>query len=73
MTDKLNDREHQILFDAIKELKETMVPKVAFTPVRNVVYGLVGVILLFTVNVLLDGIVETAHAFPQAVAYIQSM
>lgn len=52
--DKFNDTEHERLFDAIKELKESTVSIDRFKPVESITYGLVGIMLVFMVGQVLN-------------------
>ena len=61
LRDEKNTEEHTAILDAIKDIKRNFVQKSEFKPVRNVVYGMVGVILIFALTSLLQSVAEAAQ------------
>ena len=70
---QMSDLEHQHIYDAIQDLKTTMLPRSEFRPVRNIVYGMVEVIMLSVLNSLLGNVVEAAKYFPEIVGYLRAV
>lgn len=70
---QMSDLEHQHIYDAIKDLKSTMLPRSEFKPVRNIVYGMVAVIMLSVLNSLLGSVVEAAKYLPEIIVYLKTI
>ena len=58
LREEQNAKEHKSILDAIHEMKEEMVHRAEFKPVRNVVYGMVGIIMIFVLQMLLGTVVK---------------
>jgi predicted membrane channel-forming protein YqfA (hemolysin III family) len=54
-------------------MKEAMVMKQEFKPVRNVVYGMVGICLVFVLQQLLTSVVDAASHWDTVSVYMQGI
>jgi len=68
-----NAHEHSAILDAIHEMKEAMVMKQEFKPVRNVVYGMVGICMVFVLQQLLTSVVSAASHWDTVSVYMQGI
>lgn len=66
LREEQNAKEHQQILEALGGL----VSKNEFKPVRNVVYGMVGIILTFTIGQLLTSVVNAAASWEAIIAMI---
>ena len=68
-----NAHEHSAILEAIRDMKEAMVMKAEFKPVRNVVYGMVGICMVFVLQQLLTSVVAASGHWGEILAYVQNV
>mgnify|MGYP003963263797 CR=1 FL=1 len=58
LREEQNAKEHKSILEALADMKSEMVHRSEFTPVRNVVYGMMGIIGIFVLQAFLSTVVE---------------
>jgi len=58
LREEMNAKEHKAILDSIKDMKKSLISKKEFAPVKNVVYGMVVIIMAYVFESLLGTIVH---------------